>query len=138
MIIWVILALVLAVIMFAGVMYLEKKGKSLSAFEKSKIREMWNNVELLMSDEREASWVKAVFEADKILDYVLIAKRVPGNNLGERLKNGKNHFSNVQSAWDAHKLRNRLAHEVDMQLANYEATRAIQLFKDCLRQLGAL
>lgn len=138
MIWWLVLVAIFGLAILGGVLYLERKGKAISEFERSKIRETWDNVELLMADEREASWAKAVFEADKLLDYVLMLKRVPGGNLGERLKNGKNLFSNVQTVWDAHKLRNRLAHEVDMQLAHHEATRAIQLFKDSLRQLGAL
>lgn len=138
MIWWPVLVLVIGLVVLAGVVYIERKGRAISEFERNKIREMWNNVELLMADEREASWAKAVFEADKILDYVLALKRVPGIGLGERLKNGKNHFSNVQNAWEAHKLRNRLAHEVDIRLANHEATRAIQLFKDSLRQLGVI
>jgi hypothetical protein len=113
------------------------KKSGLSDSQREKIKEVWNSVELLMADDREASWAKAVFEADKLLDYVMTLRRIPGSNMGERLKNGRHLFSNVQSAWDAHKLRNQLAHEVDMKLMRHEADRAIRLFKDGLRQLGA-
>lgn len=116
--------------------FLKKPG--LGGVERARIRELWTNVELLMADEREASWAKAVFEADKILDYTMTLKRVPGNNLGERLKNGRYLFSNVQAAWDGHKLRNQLAHEVDMKLMRRDAERAVGLLKDSLRQLGAI
>jgi hypothetical protein len=89
-----------------------------------------------MADTNEASWMKAVFEADKALDYTLSARKIMGGNLGEKLKNGKTLFNNVQSAWDAHKVRNRLAHEMDVRLARHEAEQAVKLFKDSLRQLG--
>ena len=138
MIYWVLVILV--VVLVAGWLFLlmVSRRQILSESERMKIREMWGNVELLMADEREASWVKAVFEADKILDYALTARNISGANLGERLKNGKSLFSNVQVAWDAHKLRNQLAHQVDVQLARHEAERAVRFFKDSLRQLKAL
>jgi len=138
MIYWVLVILV--VVLVAGWLFLlmVSRRQILSESERMKIREMWGNVELLMADEREASWVKAVFEADKILDYALTARNISGANLGERLKSGKSLFSNVQVAWDAHKLRNQLAHQVDVQLARHEAERAVRFFKDSLRQLKAL
>jgi hypothetical protein len=131
-IIFVVGLVALALLMF----FLKKPG--LGGTERARIRELWNNVELLMADEREASWAKAVFEADKLLDYTMTLKRVPGNNLGERLKNGRYLFSNVQAAWDGHKLRNQLAHEVDIKLVRRDAERAVSLLKDSLRQLGAI
>ncbi len=138
MIYFLLVVLVIAGIAFGLIFYLSGKRQLISENERQKIHELWNNVELLMADEREASWVKAVFEADKILDYVLTLKNVSGANLGERLKNSKHLFSNVQVAWDAHKLRNHLAHEVDAKLARHEAERAIRFFKDSLRQLRVL
>ncbi len=138
MIYFLLIVLVIAGIAFGLLVYFSGKRQLISENERQKIHEFWNNVELLMADEREASWVKAVFEADKILDYVLTLKNVSGANLGERLKNSKHLFSNVQVAWDAHKLRNQLAHEVDAKLARHEAERAIRFFKDSLRQLRVL
>lgn len=135
---FLLIVLVIGGIAFALVTYLAGKGREVSETERARVREMWGNVELLMADEREASWVKAVFEADKILDYVLNLKNVVGTNLGEKLKNGKNLFGNVQVVWDAHKLRNHLAHEVDVKLARHEAERAIRLFKEGLQQLRML
>jgi len=138
MIYWVLVILVVVLVAGWLLLLMVSRRQILSESERMKVREMWGNVELLMADEREASWVKAVFEADKILDYALTARNISGANLGERLKNGKSLFSNVQAAWDAHKLRNQLAHQVDVQLARYEAERAVRFFKDSLRQIKAL
>ena len=133
-----VIILVIGFVAFAALTFFAGKKSGISENERAKIHELWSGIELLMADEREASWAKAVFEADKLLDYVMDLKRVPGNNLGERLKNGKHLFRNVQAAWDGHKLRNQLAHEVDARLARHGAERAISLFKDSLRQLGVL
>jgi hypothetical protein len=132
----IVISIVVVGIVAVGLLVLISRKRALSAADRERIREMWNNVELLMADENESSWVKAVFEADKILDYGLSVMGIAGNGLGERLKNGKSLFNNVQAAWDAHKLRNQLAHEIDMKLARHEAERAVRLFKDSLRQLG--
>jgi uncharacterized membrane protein len=138
MIYWVLVVLVFVLAAGWLLLLVVSRRQLLSEGERMRVREMWGNVELLMADAGEASWAKAVFEADKILDYVLTARKVPGANLGERLKRGKNLFRNVQVAWDAHKLRNQLAHEIDSRLARYEAERAIRFFKDSLQQLRAL
>ena len=139
MIIYILLVLLLIGALGFGFLWLITFRKpSLSEGDKSKIQAMWNNVEMLIADDNEASWMKAVFEADKALDFTLTARRISGMNLGDKLKNGKTLFNNVQSAWDAHKLRNRLAHEMDVRLARHEAEQAVKLFKDSLRQLGGL
>jgi len=139
MIIYIVIVMLLVVVLGFGFLWMiTVRRPGMSQTDKAKIQSMWNNVEMLMADNNEASWMKAVFEADKALDYTLSVRRVMGANLGEKLKNGKSIFNNVQSAWDAHKLRNRLAHEMDVRLARHEAEQAIGLFKDSLRQLGGL
>jgi|SRR3989344_1396665 len=57
----------------------------------------------------------ALMEADKVFDYALKMKKVKGETLGERLKNTKNLFKWVdyQNIWEAHKLRNKMAHEIE-------------------------
>lgn len=135
----IILALVVILVLGLGLLVLVSRRRvGLSEGERMRIQAMWSNVELLMGDDNEAAWMKAVFEADKALDYALTARGIPGTNLGDKLKNGRNAFNNVQVAWDAHKLRNKLAHEMDVRLARHEAEQAIRLFKDSLRQLGGI
>ncbi|MCA9381719.1 hypothetical protein KC678_05615, partial [Candidatus Dojkabacteria bacterium] len=58
---------------------------------------------------------RALISADKLLDFALRHKGVNGNTLGERLKNSEKYFEKrfYNSVWDAHKLRNKLVHEVD-------------------------
>ena len=57
-------------------------------------------------------WKLAIIEADIILDDVLKQQGYIGNSLGERLKSiSTNQLSSLNDAWEAHKIRNRIAHE---------------------------
>jgi hypothetical protein len=80
----------------------------------------------------------AVSEADKLLDYALKHNGVRGETMGERLKNSRGRFSNLDAIWSAHKVRNSLAHEADFDLVPAQAREAIANFERGLRDLGAL
>ncbi|MEO6729481.1 MAG: hypothetical protein ABIM99_06190 [Candidatus Dojkabacteria bacterium] len=74
-----------------------------------------NKVRGLTTSNDESKLKTAVIEADKLLDYVLKSKKVKGETLGDRLKSSKNLFStsSYNKVWEVHKLRNRLAHEMN-------------------------
>lgn len=80
----------------------------------------------------------AILNADKLLDNALREKGVRGANMGERLKNSASSFSNLNSIWAAHKLRNRIAHEDGITVSDDQARRALNTFRSGLRDLGAL
>ena len=80
----------------------------------------------------------AIFEADKLLDHALKGRGFRGETMGERLKGANRAFMNTNAVWDAHKLRNRLAHEQNVQLSTGAADRALASFKAALKDLGAL
>ncbi len=77
----------------------------------------------------------AVMEGDKLLD-LLLKKRGYKGTLGEKLKKAHKHFPQVQELWDAHKIRNRIAHELDVRVEPREAKRAITSYKKAYRQSG--
>jgi len=105
---------------------------------KHKVREAWNIIEQIMQEDSESAHTRAVVDADKLLDFVLKKKGIAGETIGERLKNGKNHFKDVDSVWRAHKVRNQIAHEMDMKITHAQAQQALDLFKKGLRDLKAL
>lgn len=57
-------------------------------------------------------------EYDKLMDYYLKQKRLPGETMGERLKNARSNFDKdtYNKIWNAHKLRNQLVHEFGMNV----------------------
>lgn len=80
----------------------------------------------------------AVSEADKLLDAALQNLGLPGPRMADRLKavEGRLGQSLAQEVWWAHKLRNRLAHEVGTKLAPGQALTAVRAFEKALHQLG--
>jgi hypothetical protein len=57
-------------------------------------------------------WKLAIIEADIILDDTLKQKGYLGTSLGERLKSISGaQMSTINDAWEAHKVRNRIAHD---------------------------
>lgn len=78
---------------------------------------------------------QGIMDADKLLDYALGKKGFEGN-LGEKLKKSGAMFSDINGVWRAHKLRNRIAHELE-EIDVYEAKKALQQFKTALNDLGA-
>jgi transposase len=58
--------------------------------------------------------------------------------MGDRLKNARGSFMNNNAVWEAHKLRNRLAHEQNVQLNSFSVDQALKGFKAGLKDLGAL
>lgn len=90
-----------------------------------------------MSSQSEALWRIGIMEADNLLQEVLQEKGYQGDGVGEMLKNAS--FKTVNLAWDAHKVRNRIAHEgSDFALTEREAKRAFMLYESVFRDLKAI
>ncbi len=90
-----------------------------------------------MSSDSEALWRIGIMEADNMLLEVLDKKGYQGEGVGEKLKGAS--FKTIDLAWDAHKIRNRVAHEgSDFVLTDREAKRAFTLFESVFRELKAI
>ncbi len=78
---------------------------------------------------------EAIMEADKLLDKALTIKGFKGT-LGEKLKKAKIMFKDYNGTWEAHKLRNQLAHEINAKVSEGQAKKALSQFKASLQNLG--
>lgn len=87
---------------------------------------------------RSETWPMAVIQADNLLDQALKKRRFKGKTMGERMVSAQRSFSDNDSAWFAHKLRNRLVHEVNVKLTEKEVKNALVGLRQALRDLGAL
>jgi len=96
----------------------------------------WNAIHKHLKSPNEVEWRMAIMEADNILDEIIKKIGVSGENLGERLKNIEpSDFNNLQSAWDAHKVRNRIAHEgMKFHITREEAARVIGLYEKIFKE----
>lgn len=95
-------------------------------------REKWQAIEEKIATGNPSEWRIAILEADIMLD-TLIEDRFPdyGDTLGERLKNiEKGDFITLNEAWEAHRVRNAIAHEgVDFSISEREVKRIMALYK---------
>lgn len=115
--------------------FLRRGGRGLNQDE---FRSKWLQINALVSRDNPSSWQVGLMEADKLLDQALIASGANGNTLGERLKASGTKFSKLNAVWGVHKLRNTIAHEPDVKL-NYPTTlKALAVFKQALKDLGAI
>ncbi len=90
-----------------------------------------------MSSTSEALWRIGILEADNMLAHVLRDKGYVGETVADMLK--VSNFQTVQLAWDAHGVRNRIAHEgSDFQLTEREAKRAYALYESVFRELKVI
>ena len=102
------------------------------------LQEQWNDIMRHIDSIHEGEWKFAVIEADTIVDGVL-KNYFPGDSMGERLLNiDKTKLLSIDDLWEAHKIRNRLAHDTNYFLRHAEALRAIHLFESTLKELGAI
>jgi hypothetical protein len=90
-----------------------------------------------VNSENQGEWKIAIIEADNILDNILKEIGYEGDTLGERLKSAGDSDS-VQQAWEAHKVRNEIAHEGGKELTKREAKRVISLYESVFKRFGYL
>ncbi|MES2314767.1 MAG: hypothetical protein V4524_02405 [Patescibacteria group bacterium] len=95
------------------------------------LAERWERVQTHVSSENPNDWRQAIMEADVMLDDVLTTLGYQGEGIGEKLKRvEKGDMHTLQDAWDAHLVRNKIAHEgSDFALTKYEAQRVINQYK---------
>lgn len=100
------------------------------------LRDRWNNLLKLLDSTHEAQWKVAVIEADKLVDDALAKAGYSGDTFGDRLTNIQpGMLLSLDGIWWAHKVRNRLAHEVDYFLRYTEARQAVGYFEAALSEL---
>lgn len=111
-------------------------GGRLSGLKKEHYQKSW--LDLLERVKTPEGMVLAVIDADKLLDECLKKRHFKGKTMGERLVSAQRLLSDNDSAWYAHKLRNRLVHEPNVNLKKSEAQNALGGFRKALKDLGAL
>ncbi|MBU0647902.1 hypothetical protein KJ855_01865 [Patescibacteria group bacterium] len=137
--IYVAIILVIAFVLAGmSLMMLATKKKTGGLIDRNKYERAIKHIDGLLRANDVVKARQAVIEADKLLDAILKV-RVGGGNLGARLRNAKNIFSNsgiYNKAWEAHKLRNHLVHEIDYGVSDNSAKKAVADFKKVFKHLG--
>jgi hypothetical protein len=109
---------------------LDKEGKP--------VNERWEKTLQDLFSPNAGDWKLAIIEADAMLDSLLDQLGYRGENLGEKLKLvDRENFHSLSNAWEAHIVRNRIAHEGSLfELSAHEAKRVIALYEVIFREFG--
>ena len=91
----------------------------------------WANVLTYVESPNANDWRHAVIEADIILGDMLVGLGYRGEGIGEQLKRAvRGDFKTLDEAWEAHKIRNELAHAgSDYPFSQFEARRVVNLYR---------
>jgi len=122
--------ILLAVLLGIGIILTSHKRK-FSEKDQKAFREHWQQIISKQADDPQ----HAIMNADKLIDKVLGMKGYQGS-LGKKLKAAKSLFSDNDGLWSAHKLRNKIAHELNFHPKPKETHHAISSFKRALHDLG--
>jgi len=108
----------------------------LAVHDKEKENEQWEVVLTHLNSDIESDWRLAILEADNMLEDMMRTLGYSGEGLGEKLKAvEQSDFTTIQSAWEAHKIRNQIAHDgVKFPLTNREARRVVGLYEQVFQE----
>lgn len=126
---------VVGVVLLAILITTRGKGKTL---DKETYRTEWLKIENNLDKANDATYQFSILSADKLLDRALRELGVPGKDMGERLKKSDARFKNIDTIWAAHKIRNKIAHEVDAKIDRKVLRRMLAVYKNALKELGAI
>jgi hypothetical protein len=152
-----IIAIILSLLFFAGFVYAKIRYGELSGEEQEALREeerkwaeryegasrsggRWAEIQKHLNDDNPNSWKIAIIEADIYLEEVLTAAGYSGVTIGEKLKSANSaSFTTIQDAWEAHKIRNEVAHVGgDFILTKRLAQETLMRFERVFREFGAV
>ncbi|MDO8619981.1 MAG: hypothetical protein Q7R64_01370 [bacterium] len=104
--------------------------------EDNPVQKRWDRVQTHLHSENESDWRLAVLEADVLLDEMVTHMGYHGDSLGEKLKGiEKSDFLTLDGAWEAHAVRNKIAHEgATFALTEREAKRVIKLYEEVFKE----
>ncbi|MFZ1075488.1 MAG: hypothetical protein WAN50_03890 [Minisyncoccia bacterium] len=100
----------------------------------------WKHITALAAGTSPSEWREAIIEADIMLEDELVRYGCTGIGVGEKLKSPRAAgLATLQDAWEAHKVRNQIAHEGSaFNLSDTIAQRTIQRYENVFRELKAI
>lgn len=124
-----------------AVEYLTQQAEKRKRERESKMNPRWDHILSLTSSENESDWRLAIIEADSMLDDFLKEKGYFGATMSDRLKSARegNAFQTSKNAFEAHDIRNKIAHEgVNFALSQMETRRVIRLYESVFEEFNLI
>ena len=100
----------------------------------------WTHIQSLAEGNSPSGWREAIIEADIMLDDILTRQGYIGDGVGDKLKSVEpSDFNTLEDAWEAHKVRNQIAHQGStFDLSETVARRTIARFENVFREFEAI
>ncbi len=130
-------AIIFGLIVIAAIAMKIFGGTKRSALDTERYRSTWKTIETQSRDGASGRQL-AVVNADKLLDAAMRDLGYRGQTMGDRLKQHRTSFSDLNGIWEAHKLRNRIAHETGIEVTARDTDKALAQLQRGLKDLGAL
>jgi len=96
----------------------------------------WKSLQKLLRNKER--WDVALMQADNLLDIALKKKHFRGKSMGERMVKAQRLFTDNDSLWFAHKLRNKIESDPKLKLKEADLKQALVGLRQALKDLGAL
>lgn len=114
-------------------------GRSKSRLNQTQLLADFVQIEALLTSGDSIHAAQAVVRADSFLDGIMQQVGGQGTSFADRLRSLESRFERTfyQGIWDAHKLRNDLAHNHGGSVDTYRARTALQTFRRAASALGA-
>jgi len=98
----------------------------------------WRRVLDHASSDDEHKWRLAILEADIMLNELLDLQGYKGETMVDKMKQvTRVRFNTIDDAWEAHKIRNRVAHEgAEKHLTEHEKNYVIALYQRVFKEFG--
>jgi len=115
---------------------IQKKELDVDVKEQSDLSAKWIDVEKNINSTNPSDWRVAIVDADIMLGTILSRQGYQGATIGDQLKAvDKADMLTLQDAWNAHLVRNNIAHGgTDFQLNEREAKATIALYKKVFQE----
>ena len=151
--IWIaIIGYIIAALSFALIVYLLVRMFELREREEEYYRTLlpapegagknarWEHVKTLAGGTNPSEWREAILEADIMLDEFLTRRGAPGATVAEKLRTlDQADFRSLRDAWEAHRVRNQIAHEgSDFALSDSLTQRTIAHYEAAFREFGVI
>lgn len=152
-----VIAIILSLIFFVGFVYAKIRYEQLHEIQDEELRmaeeawarkhthagtknARWDVIQARVDENNPASWRIAIIEADIFLEETLSEAGYVGLSLGEKLRSANaTSFTTIQDAWEAHKVRNEIAHAgSDFVLTQKTARETILRFERVFREFGVI
>ncbi|PJE58500.1 MAG: hypothetical protein COU81_00455, partial [Candidatus Portnoybacteria bacterium CG10_big_fil_rev_8_21_14_0_10_36_7] len=99
----------------------------------------WQIIEGRVNKGDEANIKLAIIEADRLFDDLLKKIGYFGDDMGARLKQiSREQIPNIDDIWNAHKIRNQIAHQANYHVSQSDAKRAVLAYEKAFKQLDVL